>query len=87
MDGVGPEELALGRMMDRIRRHGVAEVVVATNPTLEGDSTALYIARLLEESGGEVRVSRIASGLPVGGDLEYADRLSVARALRARQNL
>ncbi len=85
LDGVGPEELGLGRMMNRIRQEAVKEVIVATNPTLEGDSTALYIVRMLADTG--VKVSRIASGLPVGGDMEYADKLSVARALRARQNL
>ena len=85
LDGVGPEELGLGKMRSRIASEGVAEVIVATNPTLEGDSTALYIVRMLSEAG--VSVSRIASGLPVGGDMEYADKLSVARALRARQNL
>ncbi len=85
LDGIGPEELGLGRMHARIKSEGVKEVIVATNPTLEGDSTALYIVRLLSEDG--IRVSRIASGLPVGGDMEYADKLSVARALRARQNL
>jgi recombination protein RecR len=85
LDGVGPEELGLGRMLSRIQEKGVKEVIVATNPTLEGDSTALYIVRMLSSKG--VKVSRIASGLPVGGDMEYADKLSVARALRARQNL
>jgi len=85
LDGVGPEELKLGKMRTRIKAEGVKEVIVATNPTLEGDSTALYIVRMLSEDG--TRVSRIASGLPVGGDMEYADKLSVARALRARQNL
>lgn len=85
LDGVGPEELGLGKMKARAARAGVKEVIVATNPTLEGDSTALYIVRMLAEDG--IRVSRIASGLPVGGDMEYADKLSVARALRARQNL
>lgn len=85
LDGVGPEELGLGKMKARAARAGVKEVIVATNPTLEGDSTALYIARMLTEDG--IRVSRIASGLPVGGDMEYADKLSVARTLRARQNL
>ncbi len=85
LDGVGPEELGLGKMRARIRSEGVSEVIVATNPTLEGDSTALYIVRMLSEDG--VKVSRIATGLPVGGDMEYADRLSVARALRARQNI
>jgi recombination protein RecR len=85
LDGIGPEELGLGRMKARIKSEGVTEVIVATNPTLEGDSTALYIVRMLSEEG--IRVSRIASGLPVGGDMEYADKLSVARALKARQNL
>ena len=85
LDGVGPEELGLGKMRSRIKSEGVTEVIVATNPTLEGDSTALYIMRMLSENG--IRVSRIASGLPVGGDMEYADKLSVARALRARQSL
>ena len=85
LDGIGPEELSLGKMHARIRSEGVTEVIVATNPTLEGDSTALYIVRMLSEDG--LRVSRIATGLPVGGDMEYADKLSVARALRARQNL
>ena len=85
LDGIGPEELKLGLLHSRIRTHGVREVIVATNPTLEGDSTALYIVRMLAEDG--VKVTRIASGLPVGGDMEYADKLSVARALRARQNL
>ena len=85
LDGVGPEELGLGKMRSRIKSEGVTEVIVATNPTLEGDSTALYIMKMLSENG--IRVSRIASGLPVGGDMEYADKLSVARALRARQSL
>ena len=85
LDGVGPEELGLGKMRARIKKEGVSEVIVATNPTLEGDSTALYIVRMLSEDG--IKVSRIATGLPVGGDMEYADKLSVARALRARQNL
>lgn len=85
LDGVGPAELGLSRMQNRIKKEGVSEVIVATNPTLEGDSTALYIVRLLSEDG--IKVSRIASGLPVGGDMEYADKLSIARALRARQKL
>jgi recombination protein RecR len=85
LDGVGPEELGLGQMLNRVQEKGVKEVIVATNPTLEGDSTALYIVRMLSSRG--VKVSRIASGLPVGGDMEYADKLSVARAMRARQKL
>lgn len=85
LDGMGPEELGLSRMLVRIRTFGVKEVIVAANPTLEGDSTALYIARMLAKD--EVKVTRIASGLPVGGDMEYADKLSIARALKARQFL
>lgn len=85
LDGVGPEELGLGKMRSRVHSEGVTEVIVATNPTLEGDSTAMYIVKMLSEDG--IKVSRIASGLPVGGDMEYADKLSVARALRARQNI
>lgn len=85
LDGMGPEELGFGHMLSRIRSHGVREVIVATNPTLEGDSTALYIVRMLTEDG--VNVTRIASGLPVGGDMEYADKLSITRALKARQHL
>lgn len=83
LDGVGPEELGLAKMYARIGKQGVREVIIATNPTLEGDSTALYISKQLADRG--IRISRIATGIPVGGDMEYADRLSVARALKARQ--
>ncbi len=85
LDGIGPEELGLDRLASRVRENGVTEVIVATNPTVEGDSTALYLSRLLEGTGA--KVTRIASGLPVGGDMEYADRLSVARALRGRRDI
>jgi recombination protein RecR len=85
LDGIGPEELGLDRLVKRVGDEGVEEVIMATNPTLEGDSTALYIVRLFADT--PVKVTRIATGLPVGGDMEYADRLSVARSLRARQNL
>ncbi len=85
LDGMGPDELGLNRMLSRIRQYGVNEIIVATNPTLEGDSTALYILHMLADEG--INVTRIASGLPVGGDMEYADKLSISRALKARQNL
>lgn len=85
LDGVGPEDLTIGKLVERIRRHSVNEVILATNPTVEGDTTALYIVKLLEPLG--VRVSRLALGLPVGGDLEYADRLTLARSLRGRTRL
>lgn len=85
LDGVGPEELGLSKMYARIGEHDVREVIIATNPTLEGDSTALYISKQL--ANRDIRISRIATGIPVGGDMEYVDRLSVARALRARQTI
>ncbi len=85
LDGMGPEKLAIGSLMERIARGGVREVIVATNPTVEGDTTALYLRRLLKDR--DVAVTRLASGIPVGGDLEYADRLTLARSLRGRSAL
>lgn len=85
LDGVGPEALGLERLRERVARLGAKEVVLATNPTVEGDTTALYVKRELEGSGA--RVSRLATGIPVGGDLEYADRLTLARSLRGRTPL
>lgn len=82
LDGVGPSELGFERLMERIEFLGVSEIILATNPTLEGDSTALYIKHLLDEK--KIRISRIASGLPVGGDMEYADQMSISRALKGR---
>jgi recombination protein RecR len=82
LDGVGPAELGLDRLDRRVANGEIKEVILATNPTLEGDTTALYIHRLLGPRG--VKITRLASGLPVGGDLEYADRLTIARALKAR---
>ncbi|QEN09065.1 recombination protein RecR [Oceanispirochaeta crateris] len=84
LDGIGPTELGFDRLLDRINTLGVKELILATNPTLEGDSTALYIKHLLE--GKEIEISRIASGLPVGGDMEYADKMSISRALKGRMN-
>ncbi|HET7838619.1 MAG TPA: recombination mediator RecR [Rectinemataceae bacterium] len=85
LDGVGPEDLRIQSLIARIREGGVSEVVVATNPTVEGDTTALYLKRLLEPTG--VSVTRLATGIPVGGDLEYADRLTLARSFRGRIRL
>ena len=82
LDGVGPEDLSLGRLVDRLKALHTKELILATNPTVEGDTTALYLVKILENSG--VKVSRLALGLPVGGDLEYADRLTLARSLRGR---
>jgi recombination protein RecR len=86
IDGVGPEDLTVSSLIRRIREEGIAEVVLATNPTVEGDTTALYLHQQIKSIDG-VRVSRLALGLPVGGDLEYADRITLARAFRARNTM
>ena len=85
LDGVGPEDLRLDALAARIRGGEAREIVVATNPTVEGDTTALYLKRALEPLG--VSVTRLATGIPVGGDLEYADRLTLARSFRGRVKL
>ncbi|MFQ5553747.1 MAG: recombination mediator RecR [Acidimicrobiia bacterium] len=85
IEGVGPDQLRLKELEARIDHEGVREVIVATNPTVEGDTTALYLARLLKPNG--VRVTRLASGLPVGGDLDYADEITLGRALSGRLEL
>jgi len=85
LDGIGPEELQLGKLVDRVNRENISEIIIATNPTLEGDSTALYISHLFKET--EISITRIASGLPVGGDFEYADKLSISRAFKGRREL
>lgn len=83
--GVGPEQLRVGELVARVEGEGIKEVIVATNPTVEGDTTALYLARLLKPLG--ISVTRIASGLPVGGDLDYADEITLGRALIGRKEL
>jgi recombination protein RecR len=85
IDGIGPDELHLQELLERIPEDGVQEVIVATNPNVEGEATAMYLARLLGPLG--IRVTRIASGLPVGGDLEYADEVTLGRALQGRREL
>jgi recombination protein RecR len=85
LDGVGPDDLTIGSLLVRIEPEGVREVILATNPSLEGEATALYVQRQL--AGRDVRVTRIARGLPVGGDLEYADGVTIAQALAARRDM
>jgi recombination protein RecR len=87
IDGVDPEDLHIGELFDRVEREGVREVVIATNSTTTGEATALYIADQLRERSPDASVTRLASGLPVGGDLEYADEITLGRALRGRQRL
>lgn len=85
IDGVGPDDLRIKELMARIGAEDISEVVIATNPNIEGEATASYLARLLKAL--DIQVSRIASGLPVGGDLEYADEVTLGRAFAGRRNL
>src|SRR5918998_4215290 len=85
IDGVDPEDLKIAELLRRLDGGEVREVVVATNPTTTGEATALYIAGAVRERGGDVTVTRLASGLPVGGDLEYADEVTLGRALAGRR--
>ncbi len=85
IEGIGPEQLRIRELLARIEREGVEEVILCTNPNLEGEATAMYLGRLLKDL--QVRVTRIASGLPVGGDLEYADELTLGRALEGRREV
>ena len=85
IEGVGPEQLSIKELLARVPGEGVREVILATNPNIEGEATAMYLARLLKPLG--LRVTRIASGLPVGGDLEYADEVTLGRALEGSREV
>ena len=85
VDGVGPEDINLKSLLLRLQKEDAEEVILATNPTIEGEATAMYIARLLKPAG--IKVSRIAHGLPVGGDLEYADEVTISKSLENRKEL
>ena len=85
LEGIGPEQLKIRELVARIEPEGVEEIILCTNPNTEGEVTAMYLARLLKPIG--LRVTRIASGLPVGGDLEYADELTLGRALEGRRSI
>ena len=85
IEGVGPEQLRVKELLTRVGEEGVTEVILATNPNIEGEATAMYLARLLKPF--EIKVTRLASGLPVGGDLEYADEVTLGRALEGRREL
>jgi recombination protein RecR len=85
IEGIGPEQLRVKELVQRLEPEGIAEVILCTNPNIEGEATAMYLARLLKPIG--IRVTRIASGLPVGGDLEYADELTLGRALEGRRDV
>jgi recombination protein RecR len=85
IEGIGPDDLRIHELLERIRKGGVREVILATNPSMEGDATAMYLQQRLQPLG--VRVTRLARGLPVGGDLEYADPNTLLRALAGRQEM
>jgi len=85
LEGIGPEDLRIVELVERIRKNDVREIIVATNPNTEGEATALYILRQME--GSNVAVTRLARGLPVGGDLEYADEITLSRALAGRSKM
>jgi recombination protein RecR len=83
LEGIGPDQLRIRELLDRVRAEGITEAILCTNPNLEGEATAMYVARVLTPLG--TRVTRLASGLPVGGDLEYADELTLGRAIEGRR--
>lgn len=85
MDGIGPEDINLKQLIVRLQNSSVKELILATNPNIEGEATAMYIARLIKPSG--IKVSRIANGIPVGGDLEYADEVTLLKAMEGRREL
>lgn len=85
LEGIGPDDLHIAELMARLSSPGISEVILATNPNIEGETTASYLARLIKPLG--VKVSRLASGLPVGGDLEFADEVTLGRAIESRHEL
>ncbi len=85
LDNIGPDEIRINELSDRIKQGGIREVIVATSPTIEGEATAMYISKLIKPAG--VKVSRIACGLPMGGDLEYADEVTISKAIEGRLNI
>jgi recombination protein RecR len=85
IEGIGPEQLRVKELLRRVGEEGVREVILATNPNIEGETTAMYVARVLKPLG--IRITRIASGLPVGGDLEYADEVTLGRAFEGRREV
>jgi len=85
LEGIGPEDLTIGPLLNKLKENPIKEIIVATNPSVEGEATSLYIARLVKPLG--IKVSRIAHGIPMGGDLEYTDELTIGRALRDRKEI
>lgn len=87
MEGIGPDKLKIASLESRIKNHeGIKEVIIATNPTLEGETTAMHVSRVLKNQFPELKLTRIARGLPMGGDLEYADEITLSRAMEGRRD-
>ena len=85
MDGIGPDDIAIKELLERVDKDKVKEVLIATNPDVEGEATAVYISKLLKPKG--VRVTRIAHGIPIGGDLEYIDEITLLKAVEGRREM
>jgi len=85
MDGIGPDQIRIKELLKRVNDENISEIIMATNPDVEGEATAMYISRLLKPMG--IKVTRIAYGIPVGGDLDYADEVTLARALEGRNEI
>lgn len=85
LEGIGPEDIRIKELLTRLANQSVEEVILATNPNIEGEATAMYISKLLKPMG--IKVTRIAHGIPVGGDLEYADEITLAKALEGRREM
>lgn len=85
LNGIGPEDLKIGELLGRVEKEGIREIILATNPTTEGDATASFLAKLLSEKSGTLKITRIALGVPVGGDLKYMDRMTLEHALTSRR--
>ena len=85
MEGIGPEDIKIRELLIRVRDNDISEVILATNPNIEGEATAMYISKLLKPAG--IKTTRIAHGIPVGGDLEYADEVTLAKALEGRREI
>ena len=87
LDGIGPGDLRIGELLGRIEREGITEVILSTNPTTEGEATASFLAKLLSEKDKDIKITRIALGVPMGGDLKYMDRMTLEHALKSRMRI
>ena len=84
LDGIGPEDLKIGALLSRLEREGIREIILATNPTTEGEATASFLSNLLSQKDRDLKITRIALGIPMGGDLKYMDRMTLEHALKSR---